>query len=96
MTTYSKDRLKLVSQGIVGGRTWHYHDTGALADVVEVDGFFADAYNMGVRKGDFLQVQANNGQTTFVVHGSAFGTDLTDTGATQGKAGPGTLIGDTG
>lgn len=95
MTTYSKDRLKLVSQGVVGGRTWHYHDTGALSDVVDVAGFFANAYDMGVRKGDFLQVQANNGQTTFVVHGVSFGL-LTDTGATQGTTGPATLIGDTG
>ena len=95
MPTYSKDRMKLVAQGITGGRTWHYNDTGALADVVDAAGFFANAYDMGVRKGDFLQVQANNGQTTFVVHGTAFG-DLEDTGATQGTTGPGTLIGDTG
>jgi len=95
MTTYSKDRMKLVSQGVVGGRTWHYHDTGALADVVDVAGFFANAYDMGVRKGDFLQVQANNGQTTYVVHGAGFGL-ITDTGATQGTTGPATLIGDTG
>lgn len=95
MTTYSKNRLKLVSQGVVGGRTWHYHDTGALSDVVDTAGFFADAYDMGVRKGDFLQVQANNGQTTFVVHGTGFGL-ITDTGSTQGTTGPATLIGDTG
>ena len=95
MTSYSKDRLKLTSQGIVGGRKWHYHDTGSLADVADVAGFFANAYDMGVRKGDFLQIQANNGQTTWVVHGAGFG-DLEDTGTTQGTTGPATLIGDTG
>lgn len=95
MTSYSKNRMKLVAQGMVGGRVWHYHDTGALADVVDVAGFFADAYNMGVRKGDLMFVQANNGQTTFVVHGVAFG-DLEDTGSTQGTTGPATLVGDTG
>lgn len=95
MTTYSKDRLKLVSQGVVGGKIWHYHDTGALSEVADSAGFFADAYDMGVRKGDLLFIQANNGSTTFVVHGAGFG-DLTDTGATQGTTGPATLVGDTG
>lgn len=95
MTSFSKDRLKLVSQGVVGGRTWHYHDTGSLSDVADQAGFFGPAYDMGVRKGDFLQIQANNGNTTFVVHGAAFG-DLEDTGTTQGTTGPATLIGDTG
>jgi hypothetical protein len=95
MTTYSKNRMKLVAQGMVGGRIWHYHDTGALADVVDVAGFFADAYDMGVRKGDFMFVQANDGALDWVVHGTAFG-DLEDTGTTQGTTGPSTLIGDTG
>jgi hypothetical protein len=96
MTTYSKDRMKLVSQGIQGGRVWHYDDTGAIGDVAGVAGFFADAYSMGVRVGDLLFIRASNGSTTGVVHGSAFGTDLTDTGSTQGTAGPQTLVGDTG
>lgn len=95
MTTYSKDRMKLISQGITGGRTWHYNDTGALADVVDAAGFFANAYDMGVRKGDFMFVQCNDGNLDWVVHGVAFG-DLEDTGASQGTTGPGTLIGDTG
>jgi hypothetical protein len=95
MTTYSKDRMKLVSQGITGGRIWHYHDTGTLAETADTVGFFADAYDMGVREGDLLLIQANNGQTTKVVHGAGFGL-ITDTGTTQGTTGPATLIGDTG
>jgi hypothetical protein len=95
MTTYSKDRMKLVAQGMTGGRIWHYHDTGSLSEVVDTAGYFADAYKMGVRKGDLLFVQANNGQTTFVVHGAGFGL-VSDTGETQGTTGPATLVGDTG
>lgn len=95
MTTYNKNRLKLVSQGITGGKIWHYTDTGALADVVEVVGFFANAGEMGVDSGDLLFVQASNGATTRVVHGTAFYA-IQDTGATQGQVGPATLIGDTG
>ena len=95
MTTYSKDRMKLVSQGVTGGRIWHYHDTGALNEVADTVGFFANAYDMGVREGDWLLIQANNGQTTKVVHGVGFGL-IEDTGTTQGTTGPATLVGDTG
>lgn len=95
MTTYSKDRLKLVSQGITGGHIWHYHDTGALSDVVDVAGFFADAGKCGVDTGDLIFVSANNGYTTRVVYGAAFWS-VQDTGASQGSVGPGTLVGDTG
>ena len=95
MTTYNKDRLKLVSQGITGGKVWHYHDTGALADVVDVAGFFANAGDMGVDSGDLLFVRASDGGLTRVVHGVGF-TPVMDTGTTQAGTGPGTLIGDTG
>ena len=96
MGNYSKDRLKLISQGIGGGgRLWHYQDTGTTATVVDVSGFFANAYDMGVRDGDFLIVQATNNVANFQVHGAAFAL-VKDTGATQGQVGPSTLIGDTG
>jgi hypothetical protein len=95
MTTYSKDRLMLVSQGIARGKRWLYEDTGALADVADVAGFFANAGDMGVDTGDFIEIRANNGYTTRVVHGAAFST-VQDTGVTQGSVGPATLIGDTG
>lgn len=95
MTTYSKDRMRLVSQGITGGRVWHYQDTGAVADVVDVSGFFSNAYDMGVRNGDFLIVQATDGVKNYQVHGAAFAL-VEDTGATQGQVGPSTLVGDTG
>jgi hypothetical protein len=95
MTTYSKDRLKLVSQGITGGKIWHYSDTGAIADVADVAGFFTNASEMGVDTGDLLYISANDGQLTKVVRGAAF-WEVRDTGATQGSVGPSTLIGDTG
>jgi hypothetical protein len=95
MGNYSKDRLRLVSQGIAGGRVWHYQDTGSTATVVDVAGFFTNAYDMGVRNGDFVVVQATDGVKNYQVHGSAFAL-VEDTGSTQGQTGPSTLIGDTG
>ncbi len=95
MTSYSKDRLKLVAQGITGGKMWHYHDTGAIADVADVAGFFADAGQMGVDSGDMLFISANNGYTNRLVFGASFGP-VQDTGATQGTVGPATTLGDTG
>ena len=95
MTSYSKDRLKLVSQGITGGKVWHYSDTGAIADVADVAGFFTNASDMGVDTGDLLLISANDGQLTKVVRGAAF-FSVQDTGATQGGVGPSTLLGDTG
>ena len=95
MTSYSKDRLKLVSQGITGGKIWHYSDTGAIADVADVDGFFTNAGDMGVDTGDLLYIAANDGQVTQVVRAAAF-YSVQDTGATQGGVGPSTLVGDTG
>lgn len=94
MTTYSKDRLKLVSQGIVGGKVWHYHDTGAIGDIQDVAGFFTNAGDMGCDSGDLVFISANNGYTNRLVYGAAF-APVQDTGATQGTVGPGVLIGDT-
>lgn len=95
MTSYSKDRLKLVAQGIGGGgKLWHYHDTGAIGDIQDVAGFFTNAGDMGVDSGDMLFVSANNGYTNRLVYGAGF-APVQDTGATQGTVGPLTLIGDT-
>lgn len=95
MTTYSKDRLKLTSQAIVGGKIWHYHDTGAIGDVADVAGFFANAGDMGVDSGDLIFISANNGYTNRMVFGGAFGP-VQDTGASQGTIGPSVTVGDTG
>lgn len=95
MSTFNKDRMMLVSQGIARGKSWLYEDTGSLADVADVAGYFASAGDMGVDSGDFIQIRANNGYTNHTVYGAAFGV-IQDTGATQGATGPATLIGDTG
>lgn len=95
MSSFVKNNLKLVSQGITGGKIWSYYDTGALADVVDVAGYFAQAADMGADSGDLILIQASNGATTRTVYGVAF-SNITDTGATQGSTGPGTLLGDTG
>lgn len=95
MTTYSKDRLKLVSQGITGGKIWHYHDTGAIGDVADVAGFFADASLCGVDTGDLIFISANNGYTNRLVFSASFAS-VQDTGASQGTVGPSTTVGDTG
>lgn len=94
MTSYSKDRLKLIGQGIVGGKIWDYTDTGALADIVEVAGFFSDAKHMGMAAGDFVYIRANDGGGTRVVRGAAM-QSVQDTGTTQGTVGLSVLIGDT-
>jgi len=91
MATYSKDKLKLISQGITGGKVWSYTDTGSVLDVA---GFFANAADMGVDSGDLIFAGGLAG-TTRVIRSAAF-APVQDTGATQGTTGPGTLIGDTG
>ena len=95
MSSFVKDNLKLISQGITAGKIWHYSDTGALADVADVAGYFTQAGDMGVDSGDLMFIQANNGNTTRTVYGVAF-APVQDTGATQGTTGPATLVGDTG
>ena len=95
MSTFDKDNLRLISQGITGGKVWQYTDTGALADVVDVAGYFTNASECGVDSGDLIFISANNGNTTRTVYGAAFSA-IQDTGASQGGTGPGTLIGDTG
>lgn len=91
MATYSKDKLKLISQGITGGKVWSYTDTGTVLDSA---GFFANAADMGVDSGDLILAGGLAG-TTRIIKSAAF-APVQDTGATQGTTGPGTLIGDTG
>ena len=91
MATYSKDKLKLISQGITGGKIWNYTDTGTVLDSA---GFFANAGDMGVDSGD-LVIAGGLAGTTRILKSAAF-APVQDTGATQGTTGPGTLIGDTG
>lgn len=96
MSTFHKDRLMLVSQGINGkGQLWQYWDTGSISDVADVAGYFTSAGDMGVDSGAMIMISANNGYTNRLVFGAAFCV-VQDTGATQGSLGPSTTIGDTG
>ena len=94
MTSYSKDRLKLIAQGITGSKIWAYEDTGILADIEESAGFFTNAGDMGIDTGDFLFLKAKDGILNKTVRGAAIGI-VQDTGATQGTVGLSVLIGDT-
>ena len=95
MSSFVKNNLRLINQGITGGKVWHYTDTGALADVADVAGYFTNASECGVDSGDMMFIAANNGNTTRTIYGASF-APVQDTGATQGTTGPATLIGDTG
>ena len=94
MTSYSKQKLSLIAQGITGGKIWYYEDTGILADVEEVAGFIANAGEMGVDTGDFLFLKAKDGTLNKTIRGAATNF-VQDTGATQGTVGLCVLIGDT-
>lgn len=94
MSTFVKNNLRLISQGITGGKLWDYTDTGAIADVQDVNGYFSQAGDMGVDSGDMIFIHANNGYTNRLIYGASF-APVQDTGATQGTVGPGVLIGDT-
>lgn len=94
MSSFVKNNLKLVNQGIVGGKIWHYTDTGAIGDIQDVAGYFTQAGDMGVDSGDLIFISPNNGNTNRLVYGAAF-APVQDTGATQGTVGPGVLVGDT-
>lgn len=94
MSSFVKNNLALVSQGITGHKSWNYYDTGVIADIADIAGYFTVAGDMGVDSGDFITIHANNGNTNRIVYGAAF-APVQDTGATQGTVGPNTLIGDT-
>jgi len=95
MSTFVKNNLKLTGQGITGHRTWHYSDTGAIADVVDVAGYFAQAGNMGVKTGDLILISATDGTNSLITYGAGVSVSQ-DTGATQVTVGPSTVLGDTG
>jgi hypothetical protein len=95
MSSFVKNNLRLVMQGITGGKVWHYTDTGAIGDVADVAGYFTNASECGVDTGDLIFISANNGYTNRLVFGAAFAS-VQDTGATQGTLGPQTTLGDTG
>ncbi len=95
MSSFVKNNLRLISQGLTGGKIWHYTDTGAIADVADVAGYFTNASDFGIDSGDLVFISANNGYTNHLVWSAAFGV-IQDTGATQGATGPTSTIGDTG
>ncbi len=96
MGNYSKDRMRLIAQGITGGKIWYYDDTGAMSTVADTAGFFQDAGDMGVDTGDLVFMQASGATNDKRVQAASFAAGTQDTGATQGNVGPSTLIGDTG
>jgi hypothetical protein len=95
MGNYSKDRMRLVGQGLTGGKIWYYNDTGTVATVADVAGFFQNAGDMGCDSGDLIIVQAVDNYANKQVHATSLAT-VQDTGSSQGTTGPATLIGDTG
>lgn len=102
MSAFNKDKLMLTSQGITGGRSWFYTDTGLLvAEINETAGYFTTGYEMGMRRGDLLLVQegdTGSGAKTIGGHrnyGYVVTKAVSDTGETQVSVGLGVLIGDT-
>lgn len=100
MSSFDKNNLALTSQGIAGQRTWSYTDTGIVADIQEVSGYFTSGYDCGMRRGDrlfFTEGDTGNPATTssgkrqygFTVMSAS------DTGTTQVTLGLGVLVGDT-
>lgn len=95
MSSFNPNRFSLATQAIAGRKRWVYDDTGAIGDVADVAGYFAEARKYGVDSGDLIEIHAHNGATNRLVHMASF-SPLQDTGATQGSVGPATLVGDTG
>jgi hypothetical protein len=94
MSGYVKNNLRLIAQGITGGKLWDLTDTGAIGDVQEAAGYITNAGDMGMDTGDYVVVHATDGVLTKVVRGSAV-MIVQDTGATQGTLGLSVLVGDT-
>jgi hypothetical protein len=97
MTSFLKNNLALVSQGITGHRIWDYTDSGVIGDINEVSGYVSLAGDMGMAAGDFVYVHATNKGLTEAVYGGVISSieGVTDTGATQGTMGLTILIADT-
>lgn len=94
MAGYNKDKLALISQGIVGHKVWAYTDTGDIGDIQEVAGFVTNGNDMGMDSGDMVFVRMTAGGTNRMVRGAAV-QNTTDTGGTQTTIGLGTVVGDT-
>ncbi len=61
--SYSGNSVRLISQGIVGGRLFYYESADAIADV-NTSGYFSDGYTRGMRVGDTVIVRDTNVPTT--------------------------------
>ena len=94
MTSFVKNNLRLIAQGITGGKLWDLQDTGAIGDLQEVAGYITNASELGMDTGDYVVVHATDGVLTKVVRGSAM-MIVQDTGATQGTLGASIVVGDT-
>ena len=85
MTSYSKDNLALVSQGVVGHRHWHYTDTGTIATVVAA-GYFTDGYSAGMRVGDTVEVYDSTLAVAYGTRVSAVGDTGTPDATLDGQS----------
>jgi hypothetical protein len=95
MTSFVKNNMKLISQGVTGFKIWHYSDTGVITDIVDTAGYFTLAKQMGVDTGDLVMISASDGTATKSIRSAGFSI-VQDTGETTGTVGPATMIGDTG
>lgn len=93
MATVNKNRLSLIAQGITGHKVWFLEDTGALADIEEVEGY-VPAGDFGMDTGDLIFVKAKDGILNKTVRAAAL-LKSQDTGGTQGTVGLSVLVGDT-
>ena len=94
MSSYVKNNLSLIAQGITGGKIWFLRDTGVYGDVEEVNGYITNAGDMGMDTGDFVYLQATDGNLNGTIRAGAINY-VQDTGATQGTLGLTVLIADT-
>ena len=91
MADWNAANLRLIADGIVGGKLFYYEDTGPVGDLADVDGRATDGYDYGLRTGDSVLYRdtSRNWQYLMNVRSS------TDTGATQTTFGAAVLVGDT-
>ncbi len=107
MSTFDKDNLVLLSQGIGGtAKQWAYTDTGLLiADTNQIAGYFTTGYDMGMRQGDRVLITEGDtgtwrGKDPRLAGGrrqyTATVLQAADTGSTQITLGKAEMVGDTG
>lgn len=79
----------LQSQSIAGVRTWVYESVDA-ASLVDIDGYFTNGYELGMREGDIVFVRDTDANpTALTLHvvdtaTAADGVDLTEGVAVSG------------